>query len=348
MGTKAIQVLDTATWRTMPGNQGSLNIEGAEIDDTIFGQSYRSSFPGIRQWNIAAQAYYKGVAGYKATLKMKGTPTALTDHPISPVTGKTCRITDVSKSVWDRSTALTFKDGGVAIPAANIVSINYLFGEVTFTAGTTFTAGGTALTVTGSYLPMAQVCKFNNMTLTMQTDTIDKTDSCEANINGGYRVYDPGLRTVRIELSGFYDASQGWQDKIGTGQEYVLELSADGLATGSKARGFFQLLSGGLSGNVGALEEQTLNFGHSVPVDVDPVFAWQHGVTSTLPLAMKKVLDSFIAQTLIQARYLPDGLAGWSGSGVVTDASMTVGLEQLPQFNFTCQGSGALAPITLP
>src|SRR5690606_15772420 len=122
-----------------------------------------------------------------------GTSTAMNASPMELVSGKTYKITDATKNVFDYSKAITFSDTAVAIDEANIESINWLFGQVTFVDG--YTPGG-AITVTGFYLPMSEVSRANSFTLTQTAETIDRTDYAIARGNDGYRVFDPGLRTI--------------------------------------------------------------------------------------------------------------------------------------------------------
>jgi hypothetical protein len=338
MADKLIQVLDASNWRNLPGNTGALNDETAAINDTIFGQSYDSMFPGIAQWTITANAFYKGMAGYKAIVNKSGTTTAFTAEAMTLVSGKTYRITNAAKTIWDRSVAITVLDNAVAVSGTNIASLNYLFGEVTFVSGYTPTG---PITVTGSFLPLSAVCKFNKLTLNMTAAVKDVTDNCQAATNGGFRVKAPGQRTVKLDLSGFFDSVTDWKSKIGAG-EMVIEIRPDNIATGSYARGFFQLMSANQSGNVGATEDEALSFSLYVPENMFSVFEWRHGSGSLLSLAVQKLLSLYASGTVGSFRYLPDGLAGKMGDAVLTDLSLSTGLDQAPTFAVTAQGSGAL------
>ena len=80
MGTKTIQISDDtgATWHTLPGNSGTFTVTAAAVDDTIYGQNWKSEAPTILNWKVDANALYKGVSGYSATIKQGGSPTTLT------------------------------------------------------------------------------------------------------------------------------------------------------------------------------------------------------------------------------------------------------------------------------
>src|SRR5690348_7886763 len=145
---------DGLTFYTLPGNSGEWNDEAEQIDDTIFGQTFSSTQPGLITWTSNAQAFYKGFAGYVAKVKSTGTSTAMTGEAMSLVSGKTYKVTDATKDVWDYTKSLTVKDNGAAVAAADIEEINYIFGQVTFVAGYTPTG---PITVDGHYLPLTEV-----------------------------------------------------------------------------------------------------------------------------------------------------------------------------------------------
>lgn len=77
---KVVQVSDDngSTWYTLPGNGGEFSKESSSIDDTVFGQDYKSSEVGLIGWTVSAQAFYKGFAGYSADIKKAGSNTAFT------------------------------------------------------------------------------------------------------------------------------------------------------------------------------------------------------------------------------------------------------------------------------
>lgn len=328
---------DDITFHTLPGMSGEFNDEGEQIDDTIFGQTFSSTQPGLISWTLNAQAFYKGFAGYVASLKSSGTSTAMTAEAMTLVSGKTYRITDATKDVWDYTKALTVLDNAVAVSAANILSINWIFGQVTFVPS--YTVVG-PVTVTGFYLPLTEVSRASSFTLTQTTETIDKTDFAIARANDGYRVFEPGLRTVSLELGGFYDAADAVWEILEGRQEAVIEINPDGSGL-SKARGIFKLVTRNQSGDVGALEEQSRTFNLSVPENIDIIFNWVHDPDTTLSLAIRVLLDAFINQTLPYVRYEPEGEGELihSGQAVLTDVSLSSGLDAMNEFTADFQGS---------
>lgn len=335
-------------WFTLPGGSGTISFEGEELNDTIFGQTFQSSQTGLITWSVSGNAIFKGFAGYLAKVKKQGISTIMVGDPMAQVGAtQTWKISDPAKEIWDRSSSFTVLDG-VTDVTANVESFNYLFGEVTFASG--FTPAG-SVTVDGSFFPTTDITKAQSYTLTQTASTIDKTDFATAQMNGGYRVFSPGLRTVSLELSGFFDSSQNLLTELLNRNELVIEINPDGSGN-SLARGFFKMLSKSQSGDVGALEQETLNFGLSVPENVTRVFAWQHAPLTTLSNAVRTALDSWEQQSIIDVRYLPDGVGtgnvAFSGDFVITDVSLTGGLDGLNEFTVNGQGSGLVTRTVFP
>src|SRR5690606_18726994 len=235
--------------------------EGEAVDGSVCGETFRSEFTGLLSWSLTANAVFKGFAGYQTTIKRGGTTVALTAEPMKLVSGKTYQITEATKRVLNRLVTIVVEDSGGDI-TDEVESIDLLFGRVTFKS--TFTPTG-SVTLTGSYIPMSNLCYLRGFTLTQTTDPIDNTDNCSAQSNGGYTTYDlGGLRTVRFEGQGIYNAASGFFDGLSNREEYLIELSPDGGGK-SVARGLFRMSSDRLSGNIGALEEEAVSFSLSVP-----------------------------------------------------------------------------------
>lgn len=334
------------TYYTLPGNQGELTREGAAIDDTIFGQTFKSNMTGIIGWGLNGNAVYKGFAGYQAKILKAGTTTGMTGEATTFVSGKTYQITAASKRIIDRSVAITVYDNAVD-HTADVESIDYLFGQITFKS--TYTITG-PVTIDGSYFPTVNIGKARSYTLTQTADPIDTTDFGTASTNGGFKTYIPGLRTVALELPSVYDAASDFQQLLIDRDEFIIEINPDG-ASKSIARGFFRLITQKQSGNVGALEEETLSFSLSVPIeDVNPSiylpFSWWHDPTSLIPQGVRIVLDAWETETLIYARYLPDGVNGFKGNGVVSNFTMSGAMDSMNSFQFSWMGSGA--PTAVP
>lgn len=348
MAAKLISISDDdVTYQTLPGATGDFSNEASNIDDTIFGQTFQSSEVGVIGWGINANAYFKGFPGYQATMKQIGTPTATTGESMTVTTGNTYQIDDITKRVWDRAVSATtvFYDTAVD-DNANVASVDPLNGTVTFA-----TSPSGAVTCDVTYLPLATFGKASNFTLTQTAEAIETSDFPTVQGNGGFRTFLPGLRTVQLELSGFNDTASDWPSILQARAENIIEINPSATATDSFVRGYFKAVNQGLSGDVGALEEESVTLGLTVPltfalagvtaVSVDTPFSWTHGAASAIPEAIKIALTAWETEALAYGKYLHDGTNGWKGSVVVTDVTMSSGMDAMAEFAVNMQGSGA-------
>ncbi len=353
MAAKIVQVSDDAgaNWHILPGGSGEINRDGESIDDTVFGQTFQSQESGIIGLSISATALYKGFAGYVADIKKQGSSTAMTTESMTLVSGKTFKIDDAAKEIWNRAIAITVFDNAVD-HTADVESIDYLFGTVTFKSAYSVTE---PITVTGEYFPTAVLGKATGFTLSMTADTKDTTDFPTAQANSGFRTVDPGLRSVQVQLDGVYALASGLAANLTARDELIIEINPDGNAK-SVARGFFRAITQGQSGDVGALEEEAVTFALNVPltglgtgsidISVARPFGWFHAADTTLSLAIQKILTAWEDETKIRVQYLPDGVAGDDIDSVVTDVSMATALSDMNEFTceFTADGAATAVP----
>lgn len=352
MAAKEIQVSVDAgvTWRTLPGSTGAFNEETTSIDDTIFGNIYQSMEAGLISWTVTGEAIWKGFAGYKAKLKEIGSGTAATGEAMTNESGQIYAITDTTKEIWDRESAITVYDGTTDV-TSEVEWFDYLFGRLKFVD--TYTVLG-SVTIDVTYFPTAVLGKGNSYTLTMTANMIDNSDFPTVQANGGFRTYEAGLRTVELEIGGIFDASVDAHTKLSNRATIIAEIdpAGDGL---SVARGYFRMMSNGQSGDVGALEESTLNFSLNVPDDDQLYipFGWKHDAGTTLSQAVQDMLNKWLHATdnSFEARYLPTGVTGASpldgveGTVLLTDVSLSGGLEDMNVFTAEMQGSGAYTEV---
>lgn len=333
--SKRIQISDDGTtYYTFPGNKGTFSNEAGSIKDTIFGADFDSNQTGLISWTIEGNGLYKGFAGYVTKIMKSGSPTAVTGEATTLVSGKTYKITDATKNVWDRTVTAVVKDGGTPVAAADIDSIDYLFGRVTLAAGYTPTG---SITVDVSYLPLTQVAGANSYTLTQTANAVDSTDYETAQGNGGFRVYEYGLKTVSLSLKGIYKSTNGFADLLASRAELIMEINVDGGEL-SVARGFFKPMSTSQDGDVGDLEADSVDFSLSVPEGQPLPFEWIIDSSSTLSMSIKKAITNWQNGTLCYMNYLADGESGKQGQGVITDLTLTGGLEAMNEYAIKFQG----------
>ncbi len=339
---KVVEISDDngVIFHTLPGGSGEWSDAGEELDDTIFGQTYQSQEVGMISWTGTANALYKGFAGYVAKIKQSGTSTAFTTEAMNLVSGLTYEITDGTKEVWDRAVTTVIWDNGAPVALANILTLDYVLGRVTFIAG--YSVLGAITANSGSYLPMTIIGAASSFNLTQTAAAIDTSDFEKAQANGGFRTFTPGLRTVTLEVGGFDPADTVFRDLLIARNELIIEINPDGSGL-SLARGFFRLSTRSQSGDIGALEEETKNFTLNVPENQDIVFNWKHDGASTLSTAVIKLLDAFLLETTPRVRYAPDGITeiNLEGDVVITDVSLSSGLDAMNEFSVAWQGTGA-------
>jgi len=348
MSAKSIAVSsDDVTYHVLPGSSGDLNFEGASASDTTFGASFSSSQPTLVSWSASANAYYKGFAGYVANFKKSGTSTAVEGEAMSVVSGKTYKINDSNKNVWDRTATIKVYDG-VTDVTDKVESVDHLFGQITFLASYTVVGD---VTVDVKYLPMSSVGTARDFSLTMNAESVDTTDFATAQANGGYNTFIPGLKTVSLDASGFYSATNAFKDLVTARNEMIVEINPDG-SNKSVARGFFKAITTGQSGDVGGNEDETITFELSVPqpsstvtANVVTPFKWVHDATTTLSQAVQVVLNGWQNSSKIYVKYLSDGVAGYKGEAVVTDCSMSSAVDGVAEFSISLQGSGTPSAV---
>jgi hypothetical protein len=334
---------DDISYYTLPGNSGELRNEAGELPDTIFGQGFESTESGLLGWTLNSNALYKGFAGYIVKLMKGGTPIAMTAEAMTLVSGKTYRINAAAKRFIDIATAITVFDAAVN-KNAFLENINFVTGEVTFLSSYTVTG---AITITGAYVPTTAIGGARSFTLTQTAAALDNTDIPTAKANLGNRTFDPtGLKTVSLELSGVYKIANGFVAALQSRAPVYIEINPDN-SDKSVARGIFKYTGQGQSGNVGALEEETVTLKLNVPQDPATYvwampFAWIHDPATTLSLAVQKALTAWQTGTLLYAKYLYDGTNGFKGQAAVTNMSLSGGLESMNEFTVNLQGSGAV------
>lgn len=341
---KRVRVSDDSgvTYFTLPGNNADLRNEAGEIVDTIFGQNWSSSESGLIGWTITGNGLYKGFAGYVADIKQQGVSTAMTTEACSLVSGKTYQIDDATKQIFDIDTPFTVFDNAVD-QTANVESIDYLHGTVTFLAAYTPT---TPITVTGSFFPTTNIGKANSFTLTQTAEALDNSDFATVQANNGMRTFEAGLRTVALELGGTYDLASGFFAALKARATVVVEINPDG-AGNSLARGFFKINGQDQAGPVGQLETESVNFGLVVPDNqlLETPFAWVHNGASVLNTGLQKALTAWQTGAGMDVQYLEDGISGGEGGCIISEISLSGGLEVMNEFNITFTGNGELTAV---
>ncbi len=339
---------DGSTWHVLPGSTGEFSPEGETIEDTIFGYNYQSQLTGLISWTLSANAMYKGFAGYHAQLLRNDTATSVTGEPMSNTSGQIYQVDDGAKNIWDRSGVVTVYDDGTDA-TDNVEWIDFLTGRIKFVESYSVTG---SVTADFTYYSTKVFGKANSFTLTMSTETNDTSTYDKAQDNGGFRTYDPGLKTVELELGGIFDADENAKDILKQRNEII--VSIDPVGDGETLiRGFFRVVSTPQSGDVGALEEQTINLTLNVPQQdkMYGAFSAAFAPDTSLNVATQKIFQAWLDEEKIKVQYLPSGTTGNSpldgveGQAVMTDVSLSGGLSDMNTFTADMQGDGAWTEV---
>lgn len=346
VAAKRIRVSDDSgsTLYTLPGNTGNIQRDGGTVDDTIFGQNFKSMQTTLIDAKITSNALYRGFAGYLATIKKSGSSTATTGEATTQIgSSKSYQITNPVKQIFDRTVVPLVKDAGVD-HTPDVLSYDYLFGIVTFKSA--YTPGG-AITVDYHYLPTAAMAKANSFTLTQTADATETSDYVTMQANNGHKTYQQGLKTCAFEVKGFYDVSNGFESLLDGRAELIVEICPDGNSK-AIARGFFKPTSDQNDGNVGAIETYDVKFTLTVPDDPLMVlpFSWAFNAGGTLNIGVQKAITAWINGTNLLVQYLPDGTTGFSAAAcVVTEISLAGAVDGINIFSTTFQISGAITTV---
>lgn len=345
-GAKRIRISSDGgtTFYTLPGNQGERRNEAGQIVDTIFGQDYESNQPGLIVADIIANGLFKGFAGYVAVLKKaSGAAVTMTGEAMSLVSGKTYQITNVAHRIIDRDTAVTVLDNAID-HTADVVNIDYLFGRVTFATGYTPTG---PITITGAYRTTSVIAKGRSFNLTQTQEPIDTSVYETVQANGGRKTWDYGLKTVNLEVGGVFDATNAYIAALEARAETLIDITPDGGGL-EIFRGYFKPVNQSQQGNVGELEEETLNWNCSVPDTVllkRPV-GWLHGSGTTLSAAVRATVDAWENKTALKIQYLPNGTDGDEYDCIVSECTLQNSLEAMNEFTLNYRVTSAGTPVT--
>jgi len=202
------------------------------------------------------------VAGYPTVIKLGGTTTAMTDQATTNTSGNIWQITDATRRVLDRDVLPTFEDAAVPISAADILSIDYLFGIVEFTAAKT----GPITFATGSFIPVTGIAGANAFTLNQSAGMLDDTEF--AGDGSRSKVY--GLRDVALSITRILAVEAVFFAAINNRTALFIEVQPGG--SGDIAKGWYVTESEVGSGDIEGLENTELSF--QLDGDPEAVFGW--------------------------------------------------------------------------
>lgn len=261
----------------------------------------------------------------------------MTGEATTLVSGKTYQVTAAARRLLDFNTPLVVKDNAVD-HTADVISVDYLNGTVTFASA--YTVVG-PVTIDGKYVPTVVIAGGRTTSLTQTAAEIDLTTYETAQANDGWRIFKQGLKTVQMEVGGVFAEANQHIQKLATRGMIVVDVSPDN-STDTIFRGFFKRTQHSQQGEVGALEENTLNLTLFVPSGdlLERAFSWYFTGSTKLPIAVRKVLAAWQTGVPLKIQYLPDGTTGISGDAIVTECSMSNSFENQNEFSLSFRGSG--------
>lgn len=130
--------------------------------------------------------------GYSVAIYAGGTSTTFTGESFTNTSGNIWLIDSVTKTVWDPTLIPTFYDNAVAIDVADIVTIDYMFGKVTFTG---VKVG--PITADGKYVPVLSLTGGYEVTFSATVADLDSTQFGAA----GFKSVTPGLSNLSGSFS---------------------------------------------------------------------------------------------------------------------------------------------------
>ncbi len=143
------------------------------------------------------------------------------------------RIADEELQLWDRAVPLTFYEGGVEVPAAEILHINYLYGIVIFAS-----TREEDITVTGTALVLEEMSRVRSYSLALSATMLDTTGFLEARTNGGYHERLAGLFDGELTLERLTPiTSEEFSTELRNRHSFVAEITP---SVGDAFRGWFK------------------------------------------------------------------------------------------------------------
>ncbi len=174
-----------------------------------------------------------GQAGYKALIKVGGTPVPVTGEACTMTSASNYIITDPSRRAMERYDAVTVYIDGSPVDV-DLRFVNYLFGIVILDGSV---ADG-VMTIDYSYVPTAPVACANAFSLDLAGDVLDTTCFTGNNPAGGFRTRINGLNDVSSTLESIDLTDKTFANaKLARGSVLV-EYDFDGTQT-DMARGWF-------------------------------------------------------------------------------------------------------------
>jgi len=331
--------IDGVDWKEVPAESPTLNKNVVMQENTDLSNTtgFKSRLQGLKDFNLGLEGNFSPGLTYQFNIKKSGTSTGMIDETMSNIVGNTFKIDDADKEIFDREVTPTFEDNGVPVDAADIESIDFLVGTVTFTAART-----EPVTVTGNFIPVTATVCVNQGSLDMNIELEEDTNIKSA--TNGWKTRVPKLKDVSMSLTAFNDLNKDFFGHIDNADIILAEITL-GTVDPQIIRGWFIVESDNDTGGVADVETEEI----SLQLDGDALssFTWIYP-TSGFNEALRILTDFFFNEGDLHAQILPENdiAKGFEGQVVMESFSLTLDINGKVTFSSSLQGNGALVDAT--
>lgn len=192
--------------------------------------------------------------GYKAEVKVSGTPVSFTAETMRSDDQQEFVIEDPVKQVWDRSAAITVErstgEDSWAVVAEQEYTLNRLAGKVIFWDA----QENASIRVSGSYVPLTRVAGAYEYTYTLECD-----NQAVPEFSSSYMHRIQGKKDVTGSLTKWYQTSSLFLDSLQSARPVVLEFFT-GDAAAPEVRIWALCSTVEMSASQEALVEESIEF----------------------------------------------------------------------------------------
>jgi hypothetical protein len=193
-----------------------------------------------------------GTAAYKAIIKTAGIETAMVNEPCELLIPNVYRIISPLRRILSRTADVIIMVDGFPLDE-DLPAINYLTGVLTFTEDP-----GGVVTISASYIPTAELVGGFSYQLNITGDILDDTNFKDARVDEFH-----SKRYGLLDVSASFDAHSDFSKRFVNykrNRDSVLITIQPGGIEGTGYIGWFVLEKDSLSGDVGALEDESISF----------------------------------------------------------------------------------------
>ena len=193
-----------------------------------------------------------GQAGYKVLIKIGGTAVPVVDEACTMTSANNYIVTDSTRRVMERFDTVTVEIDNVVVDP-DLYFVNYLFGIVITDGGVT----DGVMTITYSYVPVADVACATTFSLDITGDLLDTTCFKGTDPDAGFRTRLSGLNDVSASLESISLTDKTFLDAKIARDAVLVEWDFDGTET-DMARGWFIVEADNYAGDVAGLVQESI------------------------------------------------------------------------------------------